>query len=40
MEEADVKKFLNREKAEEIVTNVRICAKIKIIIANFRKTSG
>ena len=36
-EEADIERFPNRTKVEEIVTKNRISAKIKIISADFRK---
>ena len=35
--EADIERFPNREKVEEIVTNDRISAKIKNICTDFRK---
>ena len=37
MQEADIERFRNGTKVEEIVTKDRISAKIKIISANFRK---
>ena len=35
--EADIERFPNREKVEEILTNDRISAKIKNIRTDFRK---